>query len=489
MSKRKSPIAKSLVSNSIAGIFSGIEIHNKPTIKYRYQTVVLLVLNAWELLLKGFIYKFHKDIKLFHKDGTTKTFENCLNLVNQKIGKDFNVVSENLIILYGYRNQVAHFYIEELDPIVFSLISKNIIFFSNFLKQHFNIDISKDSDLILLPIGFKRSTSPIDYISTESVNEKASPEVKEFLKTIVDSTKKLSEQGIAESIFVDFRINLINVNKITNADLIAGIDNTKTNDVTFAVNKESRKIVFTKDSNEKVGVTRNRSEAQGTLYYEELQEGIFDEINNLLDANKLLSKGKPRFMLGAALYYRIYSERQYVNYTIDTFDLLARTGAIDFYGPFLYWLTKLPPKNISNILFDMFHQSKSPNIHNLIKMSIILGRDATDMFFNLMDSRYKKVVQKPDFFYTFQDQLKLKTNNSILKALKATVNKVFIDGKKYDIFLQDGNLSINMISQECLNVFSGDTTKRTLIRELDYLAYGNLLDNNRTILDELKLHA
>jgi hypothetical protein len=179
-----------------------------------------LVLNAWELLLKAYIYKFHKKIKLFYRDGTTKAFENCVNLVNQEVGKEFHAVNANLSVLYQYRNQAAHFYIEELDPIVFSLISKNILFYSQFLKDFFKIDISKDSDLILLPIGFKRPTSPIDYISNQSINEKASPEVKQFLATLVDSTRKLNDEGIQESIFVDFRINLINVNKITNADLL-----------------------------------------------------------------------------------------------------------------------------------------------------------------------------------------------------------------------------------------------------------------------------
>lgn len=485
VSKRKSPIAKSLISNSMSGMFAAIEIHNKPTIKYRYEMVVLLVLNAWELLVKAYIYKFHRAIKLFYKDGTTKTFENCLNLVTQKIGKDFGAANENLMVLYGYRNQAAHFYIEELDPIVFSLVSKNIIFYSKFLLQHFKIDIAKTCDLVLLPIGFKRPTSPIDFISTESVNSKASREVKEFLNTIVVSAKKLNDAGIEESIIVDFRINLVNVNKITNADLVAGIDNTKTKEITFAVNKESRKLSFSKDATEKIGVTRNRNEAQGTLYYEELQEGIFDEINNILDANLLLSKGKQRFMLGASLYYRIYSERQHVNYGIASFDLLARTG-MNFYGPFLYWFSKLPPKNSAQILFDVFRELKSPSIHNVVKIAIILGSQASDLVFSAMEDKYERVIQKPDFFYTFQQQRKLRTTNSILRALKVTANKILITDRKYDALLNDTTLAVNMLSQECLNVFNGDTTKRSLVRELDYLGHGQQIENNQLILDELK---
>ena len=77
MRKRKSPVAKSLVKNSIAAIHSAIEIHNKPSFNYRYEVVVLLALNSWELLIKAYLYKFHKNVKLFLKDGTTMRGSQC----------------------------------------------------------------------------------------------------------------------------------------------------------------------------------------------------------------------------------------------------------------------------------------------------------------------------------------------------------------------------------------------------------------------------
>lgn len=485
MRKRKSPIAKSLINNSISGMFSAIEIHNKPTIKYRYEMVVLLVLNSWELLLKGYLYKFHKDIKLFLKDGTTKPFENCVNIVNQKIGKTFNPIYENLNVLYEYRNQVAHFYIDELDPIIFSLISKNILFYSDFLSKYFKIDISKESDLILLPIGFKRPTSPIDYISTTSTNEKSSPEVRAFLQTLINATQRLNDKKIEDTIFVDFRMSFMNINRITNADLIAGIDNSKTNNLVFSVNKEPRKVIISNEG-EKIRLTRNRNEAQGTVFFEELQDGIFDEINNILDANRILAKGNQVFMLGAALYYRIYSERQHVNFNIETFDLLARTGSMNFYAPFLYWLTKLPSSKIVNILYDLYDQSKSPSINNLTKIVLLLGNEATEIFNSLFEEKYKNVVQKPDFYYTFQAQIKSRQNNSILRALKSSSHKVLMEDYTYGSLLKDNNISQKILSQECLNVFKGKTNQRTLTRELDYLTYGLILIDNEQIIEEIK---
>jgi hypothetical protein len=485
MKKRKSPIAQSLVNNSISGMYSAIEIHNKPTIRYRYEMVVLLILNSWELLLKGYLHKYHKNIKLVQKDSTTKPFENCLNIVSQKIGKEFNPIMENLGILYEYRNQVAHYYISDLDPIIFSLISKSIIFYSDFIKKHFKIDLSDQSDLILLPIGFKRTVSPIDYISSASFNEKSSKEVKEFLFSIINATKRLQDEEIKDTIFVDFRISLLNVNRITNADLIAGIDNTQSNAVFFSVNKNPKKVVLSKEG-QKITLTRDREEAEGTLYYEELHEGIFDEINNVVETNRILTKENHQFSLGPALYYRIYSERQHVNFNIETFSLLARAGMLEFYSPFLYWLTKLPVNIIADIMFDLYHKLKSPCIYNILKLSIIMGTEVTEIFKNLIDKEFKSKVQKPEFVYTFKEMLKSRNSNPILKALRVSGNKIFGESYQYSQLLNEPNLPLNLLSKECINVFKGDISKRSITRELDYLAYSKFFIDNEPIISEIK---
>ena len=47
MAKRKM-VQGNLVKNSVAAYFAAIEIHNKPNIAYRYETMTLLIINAWE---------------------------------------------------------------------------------------------------------------------------------------------------------------------------------------------------------------------------------------------------------------------------------------------------------------------------------------------------------------------------------------------------------------------------------------------------------
>ena len=55
MARRKN-ISKVLLDSSQAALLAGIEIHNKPNIFYRYQTSIILIINA--LTLKEAYFEF-----------------------------------------------------------------------------------------------------------------------------------------------------------------------------------------------------------------------------------------------------------------------------------------------------------------------------------------------------------------------------------------------------------------------------------------------
>src|SRR4051812_30188920 len=96
-------IKESLIENSKSAIIASIEIHNKPIFSYRYEVTTILVINAWELLLKAYIVENHKEVKLINKDGLSKPFEECLAFVSSQLGKDFRAIEENLQKIYEYR--------------------------------------------------------------------------------------------------------------------------------------------------------------------------------------------------------------------------------------------------------------------------------------------------------------------------------------------------------------------------------------------------
>ncbi len=216
-------IKESLIENSKSAIIAAIEIHNKPIFSYRYEVTTILVINSWELLLKAYIVENHKEVKLINKEGLTKPFEECIAFVSSQLGKDFRAIEENLQKIYEYRCHIIHFYKDNIDSILYALIHKSIQFYNEFIKKFFNIDLAELTNLIILPIGFKPFASPVDFLSAESDLSKSSNSVKEFIKSIVKSTESLEQEGVEDSILTGFKMAVINENRITNADIIAGI--------------------------------------------------------------------------------------------------------------------------------------------------------------------------------------------------------------------------------------------------------------------------
>lgn len=230
------PLTEALIENSKSAMISCVELHNKPKFSYRYEIAIFLAINAWELLLKAYINENHPEVKLIRKDGTTKPFEECVRFVSSQKGKSFRATEENLNKIYEYRNNIIHFYKDPIDELLYFLLHKNVLAYNEFLKENFNVDLSEENNLYLLPIGFKPFSSPIDFLSSKSNLKESSYAVNQFVESIITSTKKLNKEGIEEAIFTSFNVAVLNENRIRNADIIVGITKDKS-EAQVVVNK------------------------------------------------------------------------------------------------------------------------------------------------------------------------------------------------------------------------------------------------------------
>lgn len=227
MTTRKSRwpnIAKTLVANSIAAMFSAIEIHNKPNFSYRYETTIILLINARELIFKAYIYK-NRLAKLWYIDQIwnerPKPFLDCLSCVKTKLWTEFFNVSGNIEKLYEYRCKFIHFYADEVDPIIFLLMTENIKFYVRFIKKYFPKEKLNGNDLIILPIGFQAISSPVDILGNISESRSSSKEVKEFIRGIIHISHELYEQWIEDGIITSYNVHLLNQNSSKTAEFVA----------------------------------------------------------------------------------------------------------------------------------------------------------------------------------------------------------------------------------------------------------------------------
>ncbi|MCD7920704.1 MAG: DUF3644 domain-containing protein [Clostridiales bacterium] len=255
MAKRKM-IQNNLIKNSMAAYYAAIEIHNKPSIAYRYETVTLLMMNAWELALKAYVKKYIKNRSIFTADGHTISIDKALDYVtehrNHVKANSFTAVQQNILAIEKYRNNITHFYCDELEPYIFMLVARSALNYVDFVKEYLGKDVMADQGLFILPLGFKLPFMPEDFLSDNVAKYAASSEAKKFIKDIVQIITDLNENGIEDSIVLGFDLYFESVKKQTNSSILAAITSEENADVNFA---KVTSVRFSEDASQVVSMS------------------------------------------------------------------------------------------------------------------------------------------------------------------------------------------------------------------------------------------
>lgn len=280
-------VQSNLVKNSIAAYFAAIEIHNKPNISYRYETVALLMLNAWELALKAYVRKYIKQRSIFTADGHTIPLDKALDYVTEHInGKrknSFTAIQKNILKIEEYRNSITHFYCDELEPYIFMLSARSALNYVEFIKNYFKKDIMADEGLFILPLGFKLPFRPEDFLSKNVAKYAASVEAQDFINGIVSVISDLKEDGIEDSIVLGFDIYLESVKKATNSDILAAITSKDEATVSFA---RIQKVQISGDASQVVNLSDEEFRARWKYTHAELVDWCKENINGFKQDRK-----------------------------------------------------------------------------------------------------------------------------------------------------------------------------------------------------------
>jgi len=305
-------IINKLLENSKAAQLACIEIHNKPIFPFRYEVCTILNINSWELLLKSFILKNYPSVKVIYPDANTKPFDQCLAFVASELGNNFTVARLNIEKIYEFRCNIIHFYQDNVDILLYSLLSKNILLYHEFLMNYFGIDLANETNLILLPIGFKKFVSPLDFLSNSSAINESSDAVKDFIKSIIASTHEIAQNGIEDSILFSFKMSLINESRIKNADLIAAITKDSSN-ATLSVKDVINGVTITNDlSAEGVKKVKIDEESIFKNIYNQTHQQVVDECKRIF--SDFLQNSKFNFIMRSLKGNPQFHKKRYLDF-------------------------------------------------------------------------------------------------------------------------------------------------------------------------------
>lgn len=221
-------LPKRLVSKSIEAFIIGLEIYNKPTIKYRIEGFSFFICNAWELMLKAEL--LNRNQSIYYRDSPERTIS--LEAAVKKIYSDKNTrIRLNLERIIELRNISTHYITEDYELKYAPLFQACVLNFVNEIKRFHSKNMME-----FIPLNFLTISTNYESLSNDQIRLKYSPEIAEKLIKQSNQLDVLTTEYDSDKFAINIRQNLFITKNRSNADF------------TVAISKEANsKVAIVKD--------------------------------------------------------------------------------------------------------------------------------------------------------------------------------------------------------------------------------------------------
>ncbi len=217
-------LLKRLVEKSIEAFIVGLELYNKPTIRYRIEGFSFFIINAWELSLKAELLRRGESI--YYKDKPNRTLS--IDNVIKKIYTDKHTrIRLNLEKIIELRNISTHYITEDYEVKYAPLFQACVLNYVNELQRFHGEDITK-----YIAQNFLTISARYEPLTNEQIKLKYSPEIAEKFIQQANEIDVLSNAYDSEKFAINIRQNLYITKKRSEADFIVSIDSTTDTKVT-----------------------------------------------------------------------------------------------------------------------------------------------------------------------------------------------------------------------------------------------------------------
>lgn len=183
-------LSQRLIDKSIEAFIMGLEIYNKPTIKYRVEGFSFFICNAWELMLKAYLVNKDGEQSIYYKDKANRTLS--LNKVIDIIFTNkHDGIRENLEKIIDLRNTSTHFITEEYELIYVPLFQACVNNYIEKMQEYHNVDITK-----YISANFISLSTRIENLSNDEIRTKYSKITAEkLIKSKNQITKEINSSS------------------------------------------------------------------------------------------------------------------------------------------------------------------------------------------------------------------------------------------------------------------------------------------------------
>jgi hypothetical protein len=223
--KSKDELVKQLVLKSREAFIMGLEIYNKPTLKYRVEGFAFFVCNAWELMLKAEMVQRLGETSIYYKDNPERTIS-ISEAIKKILTNDKDPLRKNLEKIIELRNTGTHFITEEYGIIYAPLFQACVINFRNKMNEFHNVDIAEN-----IPESFLTLSVNIGDFTDEAVRAKYTAELAEKLIAYRNDLAVLEKVESNPKFSIGIRQEVFITKKKGSADFTVAIDGSSDNKV------------------------------------------------------------------------------------------------------------------------------------------------------------------------------------------------------------------------------------------------------------------
>jgi hypothetical protein len=190
-----------LIDRSLDAFTLALEVYNRPSLKNRVESFAILMVNAWELLLKAEIIRANGIDAIFIKDKSI-SISDAVKIRLQ----DKDPVKINLDTLIGLRDQAVHLLIPELQPQLSRLFQANVLNYqARYRNEMGNPPLAGQSvGMLSLVID---GPEPEFAIIKSNYGDVIAAEVSKFLEKFKRNVEELDSNEF--SIPIDYRLALV----------------------------------------------------------------------------------------------------------------------------------------------------------------------------------------------------------------------------------------------------------------------------------------
>ncbi|VEU82472.1 DUF3644 domain-containing protein [Acholeplasma hippikon] len=138
--KEKEKLISLMVEKSQESFLLGIEIYNKPTIKYKVEGFTFFICNAWELLLKAHMLK--SELPIYYKNKNKNRTISLTDAIKKIMTNSKDPIRINLEAVVGLRNMANHLIVPEYAIMFNDIFMACVMNYTNKLYQLFQISIN-----------------------------------------------------------------------------------------------------------------------------------------------------------------------------------------------------------------------------------------------------------------------------------------------------------------------------------------------------------